>query len=93
MFISHRLDEVFEIADTITVLRDGEVVHSTQEEARVETIAEMMVGRKLGSLRTGGSGRIHGNEHVLEVKNLSVDMLGEHVDNVSFSVRRERSSG
>lgn len=89
LFISHRLDEVFEIADTITVLRDGEVVCTVpKKEARMETIAELMVGRKLGNLKTAGSGRADGSETILEVKNLSVDMPGEYVDNVSFSVRK-----
>ena len=48
IFVSHRLDEVFEIADTITVLRDGQVVGSLPRvEATVERVVAMMVGRSI----------------------------------------------
>lgn len=51
VFISHRLPEVLEICDTITVLRDGEVV-DTVEAAKVTTdeLVRMMVGRSLAGL-------------------------------------------
>jgi simple sugar transport system ATP-binding protein len=89
LFISHRLDEVFEVADTITVLRDGEVVCTLpKHEARIEAVAEMMVGRKLGRLKAAGSGRANDNGNILEVSNLRVDMPGEYVNDVTFSVRR-----
>ena len=52
LFITHRLDEVMEVADNITILRDGEVVAKmTRADAKVERIAELMVGRKVE--RTG----------------------------------------
>ena len=48
IFVSHRLDEVFEIADRVTVLRDGEVVGSLpRAEATVERVVSMMVGRSI----------------------------------------------
>src|SRR5262249_35825851 len=50
IYISHHLDEVFEIADRVTVLRDGVQV-ATRDVAAVsrDTLIEMMVGRKLES--------------------------------------------
>lgn len=51
IFISHRLEEVFEIADRITVLRDGEWISTNRiEELDVDQVVRMMVGRKLGEL-------------------------------------------
>jgi len=48
IFVSHRLDEVFEIADRVTVLRDGQVVGSLpRAEANVERVVSMMVGRSI----------------------------------------------
>ena len=62
LFISHRLDEVFEIADTITVLRDGEVVCTVPKKEAGKILSPVsMVGRKLGQLKTTGPGRSNGN--------------------------------
>ena len=48
IYISHRLDEIFEIADRVTVLRDGEGVGTNPiGELTRESMIEMMVGRKL----------------------------------------------
>ena len=48
LFISHRLDEVFEIADRITVLRDGRLISSrSKTEASPEGAIRDMVGREL----------------------------------------------
>ena len=51
IFISHRLEEVFEIADQITVLRDGETIGTAQaSDLDVDQVVRMMVGRQLGEL-------------------------------------------
>lgn len=48
IYISHRLDEIFEIADTIVVLRDGEYVgEASAKEMTREQMIEMMVGRSI----------------------------------------------
>ncbi len=48
VFISHKLHEVMEIADRITVLRRGKVVNTVNKsETNIEKLAEMMVGRKI----------------------------------------------
>ncbi|WP_092926822.1 MULTISPECIES: ribose ABC transporter ATP-binding protein RbsA [Romboutsia] len=82
VYISHRLKEIFEICDYITVLRDGKYVG--QEEIKdidEDKMIEMMVGRKL----TDQFPRIEceKGEPILEVKNLK----NKFVDNVSFDVK------
>ncbi|KJZ30020.1 ribonucleotide-diphosphate reductase subunit alpha, partial [Paracoccus sp. S4493] len=48
VFISHHLDEIFEICDRITVLRDGEYVGSTDvADVTIDRLVEMMVGRRI----------------------------------------------
>ncbi len=48
VYISHHLDEVFEVADTVTILRDGQVVKAREPVSNldVETIANLMMGEK-----------------------------------------------
>lgn len=48
VYISHKMDEVFRIADDITVIRDGEVVSSDRaEDLDIDTVIARMVGRKM----------------------------------------------
>jgi len=52
ILISHHLDEVLEVSDTVTVLRDGEVIGTEPAKALTEArLAEMMVGRPVASGR------------------------------------------
>ncbi len=84
VFISHRLEEIFEICDRITVLRDGELVGvRTPAQTSVDEIIRMMVGRPLSALFEKGDGHQIGAP-VLEVKNLSRTMK---FANISFEVR------
>lgn len=51
IYISHKMDEIFTIADTITVLRDGRYIATKPAaELDIDTLIAMMVGRKLDSL-------------------------------------------
>ncbi|MEW5784253.1 MAG: sugar ABC transporter ATP-binding protein [Bacillota bacterium] len=86
LFISHRLDEITQICDRITVLRDGEVVASLKRhEATVEKIAELMVGRKVS--RIAAETKITTvKKPVLELHNLFVEMPGERVRDLSIDV-------
>jgi simple sugar transport system ATP-binding protein len=88
IFITHKLREVMEFADRITVIRRGKVIGSTRpSEADQSMLAEMMVGRavQLEVERTPAKA----GETVLEVKDLVVlDELHQvAVDGVSFEVR------
>jgi D-xylose transport system ATP-binding protein len=76
ILISHRLDEVFAVADRITVLRDGESVASMPAaQASRESVIRQMVGRELGELfaRTPTAR----GAALLEVDGLSVDPPGD----------------
>ena len=70
IFITHRLEEIFEIANRVTVFRDGhwidtkKIVDTSQEE-----IIHMMVGRNLGDMYPKTKVKI--KEEVLRVKGLS----------------------
>ncbi|NOZ28645.1 MAG: sugar ABC transporter ATP-binding protein [Chloroflexi bacterium] len=51
IFITHRLEEVFEVADRVTVLRDGRWVATKPiQEVRPDDVVRMMVGRQLGEM-------------------------------------------
>ncbi len=84
LYISHRLDEVFEVADRITVLKDGELVGMVPpRETDQGELIKMMVGRTLGEFypdRNGESG-----EDILSVKELGQE---GSFKNVSFSLAR-----
>ena len=84
VFISHHLDEVFEISDRITVLRDGQYIatHPIGEVTREMLISEM-VGRDV-SMAQKSEGHTVGDS-LLEVKNFN---WGNRVKNVSFTVRQ-----
>jgi ABC-type uncharacterized transport system ATPase subunit len=88
LFISHKLDEVRSIADTVTVIRRGSTV-GTADPKRISTreLAEMMVGSELPSPETRES-TVTGRE-VLRVNGLRLDAEGSTravLDDVSFTV-------
>jgi simple sugar transport system ATP-binding protein len=89
IFISHKLNEVLEIADRITVLRRGKKVDTVPRAgATEEGLARMMVGREV-LLRVDKPPATPG-EPLLQVENLhALDELGlGAVNGVSFDVRR-----
>src|SRR5262245_1367703 len=89
LFITHRLDEVLEVADDITVLRDGEVVgHLDPKRSTVAHIAELMVGRATAIGHSTARASMQPGTHALEVRNLAVRMPGERVESVSFELRK-----
>ena len=89
LFISHRLDEIKQVTDSITVLRDGEVVASVKtDEIDVREIARLMVGRKVELSERKNEDRKISDEYILEIKNLHVNMPGEEVKGIDLKVRR-----
>jgi general nucleoside transport system ATP-binding protein len=88
IFISHKLNEVLEVADRVTTLRRGVVVDTIDAEgATEEGLARMMVGREV--LLRVDKKAAQPAEPLLQVENLSVidDRGLETVHNVSFQVR------
>ncbi|ADK81813.1 sugar ABC transporter ATP-binding protein [Sediminispirochaeta smaragdinae] len=82
IYISHRMSELFEISDRVTVMRDGEYIGTViTQEATPERLITMMVGRKLTSYYTRTYSRL--SEKILEVKHLSD---GKLLNDVSFDL-------
>ncbi|WP_041606078.1 xylose ABC transporter ATP-binding protein [Halothermothrix orenii] len=91
IYISHKLNEVFTIADHITVLRDGESVgYGSADELTERDVVQMMVGREITQMYPEKTNRPEGK--ILEVKNFSVKDPGNPgkklVNNVSFTLRK-----
>ncbi|MDT7541573.1 MAG: D-xylose transport system ATP-binding protein [Acidobacteriota bacterium] len=91
IYISHKLEEVFRIADRITVLRDGRTVGTNATKEWTEgTVIARMVGREVGDIFP--TVEHERGEVAFEVRNVSVEdpnVAGKRlVDNVSFKVRR-----
>ena len=84
LFVSHKLSELFKIADRVTVLRDGRLV-ATAETSSLTTndLIRMMVGRQLASLYPARASAI--GDVVFSCKNLS--RFGA-VRDIGFEVRR-----
>ncbi len=84
VFISHRLPEIFEVCETITILRDGQVVaDATIDDMTQQKLVELMLGRRFEE--TYPKIRVPIGDVIFEVKNL-IEEAGR-VRNVSFSVR------
>jgi len=84
LYISHRMDEIDELADEVTVLRDGSYVGTlTREALSRDVLVKMMVGRDLsGFYRKEGAGH-HTGERALTVRNLGD---GRRVHDCSFEL-------
>lgn len=85
IYVSHRMNEIFEICEKATVLRDGKYVDSVNlDEVDINQIIKMIVGRELSEFYPKTKTRI--TDTILEVKNLS-DKSGK-VKDVSFYARK-----
>ncbi len=83
IFISHRLDEVFELTDRVSILRDGEYITTlmTKDTNRAELI-KYMVGREMTATFPPRNAQI--GDVALELKNLT----GNKVKNISFKAHK-----
>jgi len=90
IFISHKLNEIKEVADRCTILRKGKYIGTVEvSETSKEEMSEMMVGRKINFNIEKESQQI--GDAVLEVKNLTIKAKNSQknvVNNVSFEARR-----
>jgi len=85
IFISHRLEEVFELGDRVTVLKDGSLIGVKNiKETNEDELIKMMVGRELNIIFPPKD-EAKDETVVLDVKNVTVP---GKVHDVSFSVRR-----
>ncbi len=89
IFISHKLQEVLDASDRITVMRKGKFIGTKEsKETNIYELADMMVGRKV-LLSVDKKPSVPG-ETILSVENINVTSSSglKILDNVSFSVRR-----
>jgi len=85
LYISHRLPEVKEISDRVTVLRDGKLVSAhLASELQPSDMARLMVGRDVAKLYPDRASQ-HDNAAILEIENFSVP---GYVQNASFYLNR-----
>lgn len=91
VYVSHRLDELYAVCETVTVLRDGRRVHHGRlsELSRLDLVSTML-GRELGEVRAEGLTKFSGDHHaadaepVLEAEGLTVP---HKLHGVSVSIR------
>jgi len=83
IYISHRLKEIFEITDRVTVLRDGKKVGTLKTvDTNENGLVEMMVGRDIKDMYPKREVKI--GDIVMEVKNLKADGFKD----ISFKLKR-----
>lgn len=86
IYISHRMKEILEISDRVSVLRDGELVNTADcsEYSLDALIADITAGKR-GNMEYSGNGAAADAEELFRVENLSVS---RKIKNVSFSVKK-----
>ena len=85
IYVSHRMAEIFQIADDIVVFKDGKLVKTfVASETDEQELIRTMVGRDIGDTYANLMRNDTYGDVILEVKNLCTDMLQD----VSFTLRR-----
>lgn len=90
IYISHKLDEIFEVADRVSILRDGKLIGTKLiNEVTKNDLIKMMVGREISQMFP--KRKISPEKIIFEVKNFTVfeeyNPTKKVVDNVSFNLR------
>ena len=87
LFISHDLDEIMEVCDTLTVLRDGAIIrHFTKDEFDADAIRTSMIGRELqGDYYRSDYTPSHLEEVAVKAEHIS---LGKVLQDVSLTVHK-----
>ena len=92
IFITHRINEVIDVTDSMTVLRDGTFVDRLEtKNTTAARIAELMIGRQVEKLVDDmecDNRSISDDDIMLSLKNFYVDMPGEKVKGVDLNLRR-----
>ena len=84
IYISHRIEETFEIADRVTVLRDGHYIGTRNvSETNVDELIRMMIGRTLSNIFPKTN--IEKGETVLKVESLTKE---DQFNNISFELHK-----
>lgn len=85
IYISHRLEEVYEICDTVTILRDG-VMIDTRNVSEIERheMVTLMIGREINEDRLN-TRKTYDGPVILSARNICLD---RHLHQVSFDVKK-----
>ncbi|KPJ86898.1 MAG: hypothetical protein AMS17_10535 [Spirochaetes bacterium DG_61] len=84
IYISHRLDEIFEIADRVSVLRDGKLIKTVNvSETNKDELIKYMIGRDISEMY--GKGYKYEKDVIFKVENFSSEGVFE---NISFELHR-----
>jgi len=88
IYISHRMSEIFSIADETVVLRDGEfIAHNLIAEVSHEKLVRLMIGREISD-RTADNSNLAGDE-VLAIKGLKVLHENRYIlSDINFALKR-----
>ncbi|MDI3548479.1 MAG: ribose transport system ATP-binding protein [Halanaerobiales bacterium] len=85
IYISHRMEELKQISDRVTVMRDGRYIDTVRtEEVTIDRIINMMVGREIYETSRANP-ETNSQDVVLEVKNLN---RGREIKDVSFNLKK-----
>ena len=91
IYVSHRLEELFQIADRMTVFKDGRYIDTLDKsEVTKDQIVSLMVGREINLFGSDKRKNKKPGETILEVRNLN---NGNSVKNISFNVRKHEILG
>lgn len=83
IYISHKMDEIFRIADDITVLRDGKVIDTKpKDELDIDKVIALMVGREIGN--DYPKLQVEIGEPILEIEHLK----GETFEDINFHINQ-----
>lgn len=86
VYISHKLNEIFEIGDRVTVLKDGTYVGTHDvKDITEDDLVTMMVGRTISGDYLKDPDKDYGDEVIFEVKNLT--RKDEYVKDISFELK------
>ena len=88
IFITHRLQEILSVCDTVVVMRDGYVVkESPAKEIDIPEITRWMVGRKVEISAANEARELPDAKPIMSVRKLWVDMPGETVRNIDLDIK------
>ena len=89
IFITHRLEEVMNAADTITILRDGQLVTSlAKKDTDMAELATLMIGGGSSVVRINEREVPHsGDKIAMKIRHLAVAMAGEETKDINLDIR------
>lgn len=88
IFITHRLQEILSVCDTVVVMRDGYVVkESPAKEIDIPEITRWMVGRKVETSAVNEARELPDAKPIMSIRKLWVDMPGETVRNIDLDIK------